>query len=105
MTTEQLNANAEVLLPSVRNYLDITWTDAATDEKVLGGIKRGMNYIDRVSGVENDYTIEDSPRELLFNYCRYDRSGATNEFRRNYAPELNILRTRNELIAYEATEV
>ena len=59
------------LLEAVRNYLDITWTDADGDEKLIGIIFRGMKYIDSVAGESCDYTTEDKPRELLYDYCRY----------------------------------
>ena len=71
------------LLEAVRNYLDITWTDYAGDEKLSGIIARGMKYLDNADGSELDYTTEDKPRELLMDYCRYVRSNALDEFATN----------------------
>lgn len=76
------------LLAAVRNYLDITWTDADGDEKLTGIISRGMAYIDKAAGTACNYENEDKPRELLFDYCRYVRSGALDEFSTNYLSEL-----------------
>ena len=76
------------LLNAVRNYLDITWVDCAGDVKLTGIIERGMKYIDAAAGEALDYTVEDKPRELLFDYCRYVRSNALDEFQVNYLPEL-----------------
>jgi len=92
------------LLDAVRNYLDVTWTDDAGDEKLSGIIARGMKYLNSVAGTELDYTIEDKPRELLFDYCRYVRSNALDEFQTNYLPELLTLQISEEVKAY-ATDV
>jgi hypothetical protein len=90
------------LLSDVKIYLDITWTDENTDKKITGIIERGIKYIDGVAGAAQDYTIEDKPRELLFDYCRYIRSNALPEFQANYLPELLTLQMRQEVADYEA---
>jgi hypothetical protein len=86
----------EGLLDAVRNYLDITWEDSAGDAKLSGIIARGIKYIDSVAGVPQDYTVEDKPRELLLDYCRYVRSNALDEFQTNYLHELLSLQIREE---------
>lgn len=92
----------EGLLDSVKNYLDITWSDVQTEQKLTGIIERGMKYIDSVSGATNDYTIEDKPKELLLDYCRYVRSNALSEFQNNYLAELLTLQLKQEVADYEA---
>lgn len=92
----------EGLLNDVRNYLDITWEDPAGDEKLSGIISRGMKYIDGIAGKLMDYTLEDKPRELLLEYCRYVRSNALEEFQKNYLPELLTLQMIEEVATYEA---
>ena len=89
------------LLTDVRNYLDITWIDPAGDEKLSGIIARGIKYIDGIAGSEMDYTLEEKPRELLLDYCRYARSNALNEFQKNYLHELLTLQLVQEVAAYE----
>lgn len=89
------------LLEAVRSYLEITWEDLAGDEKVSGIIARGIKYIDGIAGTAMDYTVEDKPRELLFDYCRYARSNALNEFQKNYLHELLTLQLTQEVAAYE----
>ncbi len=79
------------LLDAVKNYLDITWADAATDTKLEGIIARGIAYIDDIAGREQNYIIEGAPRGLLLNYCRYERSNALEDYQRNYLHELNSL--------------
>lgn len=91
------------LFTAVKNYLDITWDDPAGDEKLSGIIERGIKYINKVAGSEMDYSIEDKPRELLLDYCRYARSNALNEFQTNYLHELLSLQISKEVEAYEAT--
>ena len=89
------------LLEEVKNYLDITWTDHAGDDKLSGIIARGMKYIDGAAGAILDYMVEDKPRELLFDYCRYVRSNALAEFQTNYLHELLSLQIRQEVADYE----
>ena len=92
------------LLMAVRNYLDITWEDPAGDQKLAGIIARGIKYINSVAGAELDYLAEDKPRELLFDYCRYVRSNALDEFQNNYLPELLTLQISQEVKDYAEAE-
>lgn len=84
MTDAQFTA----LLADARNYLDITWTDGDTDQKLEGILRRGMNYLDGKAGEELDYSEEDQPRALLFDYARYARANALDEFEGNYLHDL-----------------
>ena len=97
-----LMALPDGLLDAVRNYLDITWSDDAGDEKLIGIISRGMKRIDRIAGEALDYSVEDTPRELLFDYCRYVRSNAADEFEENYLSELLGLQQHKEVERYIA---
>ena len=90
----------EGLLEAVRNYLDVTWVDVAGDEKLSGIILRGMAYIDSAAGSAMDYVIEEKPRELLFDYCRYAGSNALSDFQLNYLHELLSLQISEEVKAY-----
>lgn len=92
----------EGLLESVRNYLDVTWVDVTGDLKLSGIISRGIKYIDSLAGSEMDYTVEEKPRELLFEYCMYARSNALSEFQTNYIHELLSLQISQEVAAYKA---
>ena len=94
----------EGLLADLRNYLDITWIDIAGDTKLSGIIARGIKYIDSLAGVEFDYSAEDKPRELLFDYCRYVRSNALDEFQTNYLHELLSLQQSEEVKAFVASQ-
>lgn len=100
----KINNNINILLLNeLKNYLDITWEDDQTDIKLLGMIERGMKYLNRVAGTELDFTVNDKPKELLFDYCRYVRSNALEMFQQNYLHELLSLQMDAEVGAYEAT--
>lgn len=76
------------LLKAVRNYLDITYEDAETDQKLQGIIERGKIHLDDIAGTAQDYKKEGAARGLLFDYCRYARNNVPENFR----AELNALR-------------
>ncbi len=92
---------SETLLSDVKNYLDITWEDEATNKKMKGIIQRGMKYLDGVAGTKLDYEVEEKPKELLLEYCRYVRSNALPEFQNNYLQELLSLQIMQEVDIYE----
>lgn len=92
----------EELLKDVKNYLDITWIDEDIDKKLNGIIARGIKYINGIAGKEMDYAIDDKPKELLLDYCRYVRSNALDQFKVNYLSELLSLQISEEVAEYEA---
>lgn len=80
------------LLDAARNYLDITWADTGTNQKLTGILERGISRINSISGEELDYTISDRPQELLFEYARYARSNALDEWEDAFLSEILFLR-------------
>lgn len=91
------------LLTAAKNYFDITWNDIAGDAKLAGILERGMAYINRIGGKSLDYSSEDKPRELLFEYARYARENALNDFANNYLTEIMGLYIDCEGEYYETT--
>lgn len=87
----------ETLLQDARNYLDITWEDPDGDGKLVGILARGMVYLDHAAGVELDYAEGTAARALLFDYARYVRAGALQDFGRDFAPELLGLHISGEV--------
>lgn len=85
------------ILSDVRNYLHITWEDEKTDLNLIGMIKRGMARLQKIAGVSLDFTVEDSARSLLFDYCRYANSHALEEFEKNFASELLSLHIEGQV--------
>ena len=82
------------LLNDVKNYLNITWDDQATDAKITGLIASGMVYLNAKYGAEADYTADGMPRTLLMEYVRYARDSALDVFENNY--QALILGMQNE---------
>lgn len=84
------------LLTDVKNHLDITWSDEATDSKVRGLIASGMVYLDKRAGRARDYEADGTPRTLLLEYTRYLRDSALDVFENNYRSM--ILSMRHERV-------
>ncbi len=96
---------ADELLVQLRLYLDITWDDPEGDEKLSGILARGQRYLDRMAGAPLDYHVDGAPRALLFDYVRYARAHALNEFQPNYLHELLALQLDEEVRRHAATDI
>lgn len=90
----------EGLLTDVKNYLDITWDDEATDAKVAGLIASGMAYLDGKLGEAGDYASDGMPRTLLMEYVRYVRDSALDVFEGNYLALLLDMRHERAVRRY-----
>lgn len=88
------------LLTDIENYLDITWSDEATDQKIGGLISSGMAYLDMKRGEAADYTKAGIPRTLLFEYVRYARDSALDVFENNYLSMLLGMQNERLVAAY-----
>ena len=88
------------LLADVKNYLNITWSDVATDEKVCGLIASGSAYLDLKIGGSPDYEADGMPRTLLLEWVRYAWSEALDVFEVNFLPL--ILTAQQEEVAANA---
>ena len=91
----------EGLLSDVKNYLNITWDDDATDAKVSGLIASGMVYLNAKYGEEADYTADGMPRTLLMEYVRYARDSALDVFENNYQALLLGMQNGRLVSAYD----
>ena len=94
------NSLPEGLLADVKNYLNITWDDTATDTKVSGLIASGMVYLDGKAGGEQDYTADGGPRTLLMEYVRYARDSALDVFENNYQSLILSMQSERRVSAY-----
>lgn len=74
----------EELLADVKNALDITWEDPATDKKIAGLTASGIAYLNDKAGEPLDYTVPGYGRSLLMEYVRYARDQALDVFENNY---------------------
>lgn len=80
------------LLSALKDYLQITWSDETLERKLQGALARGMSLLDSYAGAHLDYTVPGAAQGLLFDYCRYVRSDATEMFETNYRHDLMMLR-------------
>ena len=93
----------EGLLNDIKSYLHITWLDENTEKNLTGYINRGRARLQDIAGVPLDFTVEDLPRQLLFDYVRYANSQALEMFEKNFISELTSLRIKSQVGAMEAT--
>lgn len=90
----------ELLREEAKNYLDMTWADEKEDWKLDGILLRGMAYLDHAAGVSLDYGDGTAARALLFDYARYVRAGALQDFGKDFAPDLLGLHVAGEVEQY-----
>lgn len=90
----------EGLLETVKNYLDITWQDEATDKKLTLMIENGIAELDYLNGVENDYKIAGKAQSLLLSYVMYDRANCLDDFKKNYQPDIIAFINHAKVKAY-----
>lgn len=88
------------LLEDVKNYINVTWSDYATDKKVCGLIASGSAYLDLKIGGSPDYEADGMPRTLLLEWVRYAWSEALDVFEANFLPL--ILTAQHEEVAANA---
>ncbi len=72
------------LLADVKNYLNITWDDEATDNKTRGFIAAAMAYLNEKGGSVLEYDADGLPRTLMMEFVRYARDEALDVFENNY---------------------
>ena len=95
----------EQLLADIKIYLHISWVDVNTDIKLNGMINRGMARLRTIAGASLDFTAEDTPRALLFDYVRYANSQALEMWEKNFASELRSLHDGTQVNAEIALEI
>lgn len=93
-----------LLLPDIKNYLDITWSDDMTDAKIWGMAQSGMAYLNSKAGGQMDYTQPGFARSLLMDYVRYMRDGALDIFETNYLSLILAMQNEVAVNRYEESE-
>ena len=88
------------LLEDIKNSLDVTWEDEATDRKYSGLIASGMRYLNDKAGEEMDYMEDGEGLTLLREYVRYARDGALDVFENNYLHLLLSMQNNRKVTAY-----
>lgn len=93
------------LLAAVKTYLQITWTDEETDNRLTMLIAAGEAYIDSLLNQEDgDYTEAGFARTLLMEYVRYGRDGALDVFENNYRSMILAMQHERMVNAYDAAQ-
>lgn len=85
----------------LKNYLDITWNDPATDEKLQGILNRATSVLNNYAGSEIDFSANENEKQLLFDCCRYIYNNVFEEFKINFSAELITLRAKYKIISEE----
>lgn len=88
----------------VKNYLDITFTDDDIDKKLRGVCERAESYLSKAAGstlVFSNDMEDQSLLQLLFDCIRYIWSGALDDFAKNYADDLFMLRANTHADAFK----
>ena len=90
-----------LLLPALKNYLNITWDDTNTDNKVWEMAQSGMVYINSKAGQDCDFVNPGRARTLLLDYVRYMWSDSLDCFEPNY---LNLILDLQNFMAVQQYE-
>lgn len=93
------------LLSDVKNYLDVTWDDEATDRKYSGLIAGGIMYLNHKLGSSGNYLSDGLPRTLLMEYVRYARDSALDVFENNYQSMILAMQNDRKVTKYVESTV
>ncbi len=100
-----MSGQAQTILADVKNHLQITWEDQATDQRIGSYIDSGIAYLDDKRGADADYTVPGYPRTLLFEYVRYARDDALDVFEINYQSLILAMRQQRQVSEYAENSV
>lgn len=92
MNNEKIKAAEEPLLSfldEAKHALAITWNEEDKDIERL--LNRSVHAINELVGVELDYDINLSAREIVIERVRYGYNNALDEFENNYRQPLSRL--------------
>lgn len=87
----------KTLLEEIKNYLNITWEDPATDRKLESLLAAGINYLEGKAGQTLDFETEPDAMMLLKDYVRYGRDSALDVFETNFRPLILALQHDRQL--------
>lgn len=94
----------EQLLADVKDYLQISWTDKATDRRLSDMIQSSAAYLDGVTAATNDYTAPGNMRTLLLERVRYQYNGALDVWLNNYLSLVVSAQLDSQSAALQAAE-
>ena len=83
------------LLDTLKTYLDITWDDPHTNDKLSGILARAQTKLCAYAGTESlAFPDGSAEQQLLLDLCRYTYNNASEDFEENYKPDLLMLRAK-----------
>ena len=94
----------QTVYDEMKAYLNITWEDSATSQKLTGIIEDGMAYLNDKAGGAQNYATPGKARSLLKDYCRYARDGALDVFETNYLSLIMAMRDETVVMIDDAQE-
>lgn len=94
------------LLDTLKSYLDITWQDEHTDDKLSGILARAKDLLVQYAGTDLiNFADGTAEQQLLLDLCRYIWNNASEDFETNYLSDLLMLRAKYQVEAmHSATE-
>lgn len=95
------NSLDQQLFNELKNYLQISWDDSATNTRLNISIKNGKRFFNELCEHEFTFAEGSTERELLMERCRYDWNNALDEFKVNYKSELSKLVMDIAILQYE----
>lgn len=93
-------ADVSNLLNELKAFLDITWSDEATELKLNGMLHRSIFRLKELVDTKLDFESDETAKELLFNRVMYDRSGALDDFEKNYLSTIVFMQNKYKVSRY-----
>lgn len=97
----------ETLFVQVKDKLNITWEDDATNRRIENIIKSAIpDMIHRLGIVDKDFdfSIDGSENTLFLAYCLYEWNHVINEFEDNYSKLIAQVRAKHIVEYYKNSE-
>lgn len=85
------------LVEMVKPELFVTWSDDATNQKIIRIVEDAETKLNHLLGAEMDYSVPGTRRTLFINYCIYAWNGITKDFKGNYMQDIYEVRRQNEV--------
>ena len=91
-----------ITLDDVKNYLNITYNDEDTNDKVTGIFIRSEHKIRKLVAASSSDVLTSSEEQLLLDLCRYTFNNAAEDFEANFMNDINGARAERQVAAMEA---
>ncbi len=99
----------ETLLSEVKTYLNITWEEETTNNKIGGFILSSVSRLNDIVGFEIDFSLKTTnlqelsisqiAKQLLLSRCFYLNEKALDDFEKNFRGELLTLAYKGKIYA------